>query len=54
MCIIEKNPSNQKSFKNRLECMQRERDFTTFLQIQNSQGRGESFTMFTFDLIMEE
>ena len=24
MCIIEKNPSNQKSFKNRLECMQRE------------------------------
>ena len=54
MCIIEKNPSNHKSFKNRLECMQRERDFTTFLQIQNSQGRGESFTMFTFDLIMEE
>ena len=31
---------------------ERERDFTTFLQIQNSQGRGESFTMFTFDLIM--
>ena len=26
MCIIEKNPSNQKSFKNRLECMQRERE----------------------------
>ena len=36
MCIIEKNPSNHKSFRNRLECMHRERERETLLHFCKS------------------
>ena len=53
LCFTQKNILfKHKSFKIRLEfCIVYTEMTTTFLQIQNSQG-GESFTMFTFDLIM--